>query len=177
MERWLPVVGYEDLYSVSDLGRVRSEDRIIKHPSGSQKKWRGRVLKQSHIDRYPSVSLCREGGVKQIQVHIIVLTAFVSKCPPGQECAHGDGNKLNTHLYNLRWATRSSNHADKVAHGTARRGELATCVKLTKEQAKSAFHDRRGNTQIGRDLGVSRGAIDSIKRRRSWAWLDMSLGG
>jgi len=31
-ERWLPVVGYEDIYEVSDHGRVRSVDRIIIHP-------------------------------------------------------------------------------------------------------------------------------------------------
>lgn len=30
MENWLPVVGYEGLYEVSDHGRVRSVDRVIR---------------------------------------------------------------------------------------------------------------------------------------------------
>jgi NUMOD4 motif len=44
-ENWLPIVGYEGLYEVSDLGRVRSLDRIVERKDGRQQRVPATVLR------------------------------------------------------------------------------------------------------------------------------------
>ncbi len=60
--------------------------------------------------RYPNRAKLRA-------VHQLVLEAFISRCPPGQQCRHLDGNPSNNRLYNLRWGTPRENFQDMVAHG------------------------------------------------------------
>jgi hypothetical protein len=119
-ETWKAVSGYEGLYEVSDLGRVRSRDRAVPHRSLGQITLKGKVLKP-YRNRYgyPVVSLSREGRVVRGRaVHRIVLDAFVGSRREGMEACHGDGNKTNNRLSNLRWDTSSENKFDVVRHGT-----------------------------------------------------------
>ena len=59
MEDWRPVVGYEGLYSVSNLGRVRSEDRIVTAGVGRVRHQSERILKPgSDRGGYLIVTLC-----------------------------------------------------------------------------------------------------------------------
>ena len=57
----------------------------------------------------------------------LVLTAFVGPRPPGKECCHNDGNKLNNAVENLRWDTRSENVRDIVRHGNHPQAEKEAC--------------------------------------------------
>lgn len=121
-ERWLPVVGYEGLYEVSDLGRVRSLDRILTTHRGHRQMARGRVLQPwtyNKPDRlpYPIVQLCRQGRCKKQHIHRLVLNAFVGPRPEGLYGCHNDGDVSNNALTNLRWDTPSSNCYDTVRHG------------------------------------------------------------
>jgi NUMOD4 motif len=71
-ERWKSVVGYEGLYEVSDLGNVRSLNRIVKTVKG-QRRFRGKVLKQLvRPDGYHVVALSREGKERPYRVHVLV---------------------------------------------------------------------------------------------------------
>jgi hypothetical protein len=58
------------------------------------------------------------GRAAQVYVHHLVLEAFVGPRPAGRQAAHGDGDKANNVVTNLRWATRKENEGDKVRHGT-----------------------------------------------------------
>ncbi len=100
-ERWLPVVGFEGRYEVSDLGRVRSlryrgHDRIA-------------VMKTTqNYGGYLVVTLGAER--KQLRVPRMVLEAFVGPCPERHEACHGpDFSKSNNRLDNLRWDTSKAN--------------------------------------------------------------------
>jgi hypothetical protein len=129
-ERWLPVVGWEGLYEVSDHGRVRSLDRTVEMSNprwgcnfkrftagrllslvsgrGSGRGWKG-------SGDYHAVNLSsQDKGRKKVMVHRLVLTAFVGPDPTNgkMDGAHLDGNTLNNLLENLRWATRLENMAD-----------------------------------------------------------------
>src|SRR6266568_3368540 len=109
-ETWLPVPGYEGKYEVSDLGRVRSLPR----------RWAGgRVLKPMAA-RYMHVRLYGpgNGSWQDAKVHLLVLTAFVSACPPGCEARHLDDDSHNNVLSNLRWGTHSENIQDQLRAGT-----------------------------------------------------------
>ncbi len=124
VERWRPVVGYEGAYEVSDLGRVRSLDRV----TDRGRKWRGRMMSPCPLQNdYVIVTLWREGKQRSPLVHRLVLAAFVGPAPDGHEALHRDGNRANNQLSNLAWGTHSENEYDKVSHGTHRQASKTHC--------------------------------------------------
>jgi hypothetical protein len=106
-EHWLPVVGYEGLYEVSDLGKVRSLRD-------------GQLLSLYVVDDYPMVTLHKGGKQKTRHVHRLVLEAFAGPCLPGQQARHGrSGPDDNCWPENLEWGTAAQNAIDKVRHAIA----------------------------------------------------------
>jgi hypothetical protein len=143
-ERWLPVVGYEGLYEVSDQGRVRSLDRVLEQTDFAgnvySRRFQGRILKWKYCAKGPYGRWCTvclgrgaEGPRKYLLVHRAVLTAFVGECPEGHEGAHNDGNPENNRLLNLRWDTHSGNQKDMARHGRQYTGGAS---KLSQDQAQ-----------------------------------------
>lgn len=130
-ENWKPVVGYEELYEVSDQGRVRSLDREVRveYQHGPVvKKLKGREIKPSaNKSGHLQVCLCREGQRVMRQVHRLVLEAFRGSCPPGHECCHWDDDPTNNRLDNLRWGTKSENELDKVRNGNNHHARKTHC--------------------------------------------------
>ena len=169
-EQWKDVVGYEGLYQVSDIGRVRRSGpgvnttvgRILVHLRGSNK--------------YPSVALYKNGVRKQRTVHSLSLQAFVGPCPPGMECCHHDGDRGNPRLINLRWDTRSGNRSDSTRLGTCARGSGNGWSKLDENQVRAIKkHLREGKLQgqqIAKLFGIAGGTVSAIKHGRLWSWLD-----
>ena len=110
-EEWRPVVGYEDRYLVSSLGRVLSL------PNAKNKTSRYISLHPTRFG-YPSVNLWRDNKMKRRQVHTLVMEAFVGPRPKGCEVRHLDGDPTRSELSNLAWGTKSENNFDRVRHGT-----------------------------------------------------------
>jgi hypothetical protein len=105
---WRPVVGYEGKYLVSDEGFVWTIRRA-------------HVLNMELSDSgHLTVQLWRNNKKRRLQVHCLVLEAFVGPRPDGLECCHNDGDAFNNHLDNLRWDTRSANTHDSWRHRRAR---------------------------------------------------------
>lgn len=115
-ERWLPVVGWEAFYEVSDWGRVRSIDRPVRGKGGLPRNIRGRILRPA--GQYPSVILHDGKRRKCAKIHQLVLDAFVGPRPPGADSCHNNGNRYDNRLENLRYDSRSENALDRVRHGT-----------------------------------------------------------
>jgi len=166
-ERWLPVVGYEGLYEVSDYGRVRS----VK--GGKQ-----RLLKILHYKKnYPVVGLSKDGMQKPIPVHRLVLFAFVGPPPEGMEARHfPDRDKANCRLSNLSWSTHAINNHDKVLHGTSNIGERNGSAKLTADMVREIQMIKewpRGLlARIAREYDVSVALIQKIRDRKIWKHLE-----
>ena len=114
-ERWLPVVGYEGLYEVSDLGSVRSLDRVDSY--GHHRKTR--VLKPiPNGSGHYQVRLYRNGKSESYPyVHRLVLETFVGPCPKGMFSCHWNDDPSDNRLENLRWDTEKANQADKLRNG------------------------------------------------------------
>ena len=172
-EHWLPVVGFEGLYEVSDLGRIRSIDRIV----SSGKQWRGRIRRayRSKADRRLSIVLYRASRPTTRRVHRLVLEAFCGLCPEGMEaCHYPDNDPSNCRLDNLRWDTPISNHADKIVHGTTNRGERHGMSWLIATDIERIFDLRRhGCTQqqISNWLGPHRATVSKVLRGERWGHL------
>jgi ribosomal protein S14 len=174
-ENWRPVVGWEGLYEVSDLGRVRTIPRPLLMRNGLTRMWGVRYFSLAVPSRgYKAAKLADGRRKATIAVHRLVLEAFVGPCPEGMECCHGPGGRHDNRLSNLRWATHAENIADKKAHGTQTRGERSPAAKLTEAQAVEAL-DRcaRGErpSTVAKHLGVSRACVELIVIGRNWRHL------
>lgn len=78
IEEWRPIPGFEGYYSVSDLGCVRSERRVVKHARMGTNTIRERILKASPNNKgYRRVSLQRKGVILERGVHQVVALAFI----------------------------------------------------------------------------------------------------
>jgi hypothetical protein len=118
-EQWRAIPGWEGLYEVSDHGQVRSLDRMIPSSRGGRQRLRGRLLKPAYgTDGRRFIGLHRDGQSIQRRIYTLVLEAFVGPRPDGFDACHNDGDCVNDHVGNLRWATRSDNILDAVRHGT-----------------------------------------------------------
>ena len=114
-EVWLPVVGYERIYEVSDLGRIKyiRFDRVMK-------------LKNPDNHGYARVQLYKDKIIKFKRLHQIVMDAFVG--PDDRTINHIDGNCMNNALANLEYVSMRENLAHrsrnrKLPIGVCKKGE------------------------------------------------------
>ena len=109
-EIWKDIARYEGLYQVSNLGRVRSLDRIAPHPKGQCRR-KGKLLRPilSNTVRYYQINLYCDGNHKLKLVHRLVLAAFIPSIKGKDYCNHKNGNKLDNRIENLEWVNKSEN--------------------------------------------------------------------
>lgn len=120
VEQWKDVIGYEGYYQVSNLGRVRSVDRVVRGRQNSTKKLKGRILQSLPINGYGYliVNLYKNGTKRTDRVHQLVARAWIGPCPNGQQVRHGPNGKLDNSVFNLCYGTRSEDGLDKRRDGT-----------------------------------------------------------
>lgn len=120
-ELWLPVVGFEQFYEVSNLGRVRVLDRRVRACRGSTRVRRGHVVTPiKGKDGYLIVRLHGLHKTTHAAVHRLVAKHFLTG---GWDCEvnHRDFNKTNNAVANLEWLSREANqqHARLAGRFTA----------------------------------------------------------
>jgi hypothetical protein len=125
-EIWKPIKGYENLYEVSNIGRVKRlsttvgcgnqyvrfsrayPETILKH----------RLNKHNNSEyTFYSVRLYNNGKWKDHKVHRLVLKAFVPNPDNKPYCNHKDGNTENNRIDNLEWVTAKENVNHAWANG------------------------------------------------------------
>lgn len=116
METWKDISGYEGIYEVSDLGRVRS---LVQ-----RNRWKPGILKpQKHRYGYLYVNLCKDGKVKGMKVHRLVAQAFIPNPNNLPQVNHKDENPQNNAASNLEWCSARYN----INYGT-RNGRVAVAL-------------------------------------------------
>lgn len=168
-ERWLPVVGYDGLYEVSDHGRIKSYHTSNRWPIAPH------FMNPSSARTVALVVNLRKNGESKVRlVHHLVMTAFVGPRPEGKECCHNDGNFRNNRLENLRWDTHLANHEDSVRHGTYKlppglKGVHAPRAVLSEDDVRCirAEPNFRGVlTMLSKAFGISNGHVHNIRSGR-----------
>lgn len=115
-EVWKDIKDFEKYYQISNLGRLKSLERLSKNRSGSI------VLKEKLIKipvnnkGYCHVKLHKKGIIKNFKLHRLVAIHFIDNPENKKEVNHIDGNKENNIVSNLEWVTPKENtiHAHRT---------------------------------------------------------------
>ena len=177
-EIWKDIVGYEGLYQVSSLGRVRSLDRVCKQ-SGITKEYndtyikKGRVLnrKAQHTYnkknstkyyRYQIVLYDGSGRGKSYKVHRLVAQAFIPNPENKPFVNHIDCNPQNNNVENLEWVTPKENvaHMDRLGRRVSLTRRVKSIdIKTGEEKEYNSMEDAVNDTGLfkGHICGCCRG--------------------
>ena len=110
-ERWEDIKGYEGLYQISDMGRVKSLDRISSRETTGDIYNQGKILKFNITPKgYCRIQLTSNGVNKNFMVHQLVAQAFIpNDCITRTMVNHKNGIKTCNIVNNLEWCTSSEN--------------------------------------------------------------------
>ena len=171
-ETWKPVVGYEGLYEVSDLGRVRSLDREVVYPSGNIWNFKGRLMSINHdTTGRCTVKLTRKRKSKRVQVHVLVAEAFIGERPEGYHVCHINGDYLNNNVRNIRYDTASQNRIDIYRYGSKNHnGKLS--IEQVLEIRKLYKTGNYSQAGLARDYGITSSTMNSLVNRKTYKWLN-----
>ena len=118
IEEWRDITGYEGLYQVSNLGRVRSLDRYVNSGYNTKRFSKGKILSfLLQKNGYAKVMLSKENTVKNADLHRLVAETFIANPNNKTTVNHKDGNKENNKIDNLEWATQKENNNHAAANG------------------------------------------------------------
>lgn len=160
-EVWKDVQGYEGLYQVSNLGRIKSLGRYVYNSLTQKDVWQPeRIRKTAQSGSgYWSISLYKEGVSTQYSVHRLVAQAFVENQDPSSkdQVDHIDGNKDNNCSNNLRWCTARENKNNPVTVVKSHGASNPFYGKHHSEETKSRI--RNNNHKALRVRNVTTGEI------------------
>jgi hypothetical protein len=170
-EEWLDINGFEGYYQVSNLGYVKSLQRVIHHKNGSLSVRERILIRNSGTKGYLTVGLCRDGVHLTKRIHILVALAFIPNPKNKPEVNHKDGNKSNCCASNLEWATTKENSDHATKNGLRGVGSRARSAILTEEDIPIIRRELADGDPL--DLvafrhKVSARSIGAIRRGESW---------
>lgn len=148
VEIWKSILGYEGLYEVSNLGRVRSLDRRVSYTNGQVHIHKGRILKPGVSNGYMQVHLCNNGSMKQPLVHRLVAEAFIPNPDNLPQVNHKDENPSNNNVDNLEWCTSEYN----INYGTRTNKSIESHIESGHWKIDRVGFDKKTYYQIrGKD--------------------------
>jgi NUMOD4 motif/HNH endonuclease len=158
-EQFKPIVGWEDRYEVSSLGRIVSYCR-------------GKSFKKltPTKDGYLIVTLCRDGRTETELVSRLVAKAFVPNPSNRPDVNHEDGHKHNNRADNLEWVTKLENNRHAIRMGlTQINGSDNPNARLSSKDILRIRKSKKPLRRLARIFGVHFGHIWNIQKRKRWA--------
>ena len=147
-EVWKDVKGYEGLYQVSSLGRVRNVTTT-------------RILKQAkHHGGYMLVRLSKNGKAHTCTVHRLAAQSFISNPENKPQVNHIDENKTNNNVSNLEWVTSKEN----INHGTRTERQIYTQRIIQKSRPVICSNGviYRSTREASRLLGLDNSSLNKV---------------
>ena len=110
IEEWRDVIGFEDNYQVSNLGRVRSKDHVTIHKDGRVNCYKGKILSLSlNSQGYQKAMFSVNGKHHTPRICRVVAEAFIPNPLGLPQVNHKDEVKANDRVDNLEWCTAKYN--------------------------------------------------------------------
>ena len=164
-EIWLDIQGYEGLYQVSNLGKVRNK--------------KGKVLKPYSTKGYQRVSLYNKGR-RCFLVHRLVALVFIPNPNNKPDVNHINGCKTDNNVSNLEWVTQSENmshaHQNNLRPSVNTQGEKNGFSKLSQIEAteikRLSRQDLMSVKEIACLFNISITTVKDIKSGRRWKHLN-----
>ena len=168
-EIWKDVVGYEERYQISNLGRLKSKDVILNKADGKKELRKGKILKLNKNQFGYFTHLMSNGPEykrKNIPIHRLVATAFIPN-PDNKPCIdHINTIRTDNRVDNLRWCTQSENNRNPIT--------------MTKYRKKGEFrHSIETKIKIGL-LSLGRTTSEATKekqRAKGWPVISFTKDG
>lgn len=161
MEKWKDIKGFEGFYQISNLGKVRSLDRVI-----NKREFKGTELKPLiGYGGYYSIQLRKHVKKTVYYIHRLVAEHFIEKKEGKSIINHIDENKFNNCFDNLEWVNISENciHSNKGAGFLVR--------KFNKEQIEEIRNDNKNGKSIyliSKELNENGGTISNIVNYKTY---------
>lgn len=175
-EIWKDIQGYEGLYQVSDLGRVKSLERMCPKKNGGAYYHKEKILRLGTRSRkgkgslgYQQVDLSKDSVSKTMSVHRLVAMAFIPNPQNLPLINHKDENPRNNKANNLEWCNDSYNQS----YGTLPERRKQTCTKPI------VMCDKEGNelrtfisiSEAGRVMGINiSNVVNCLKKNKKTAY-------
>lgn len=178
-EEWRDITGYEGLYQVSNIGRVKSLDRMTNGKSGSLRMVKGRLRSPSKSGwGYLAVLLVdKTGNHTQHAIHKLVAESFLNNNENLPQVNHRNGIKTCNKVDNLEWITPSGNtqHAYDTGLAVGVLGEQngkcsisdEDCIEIMRLYKTGSYYQR----ELAEIFDISRGHVSAIVRGTSRAYL------
>jgi hypothetical protein len=175
IEIWKDIKGFEELYQVSNFGRLKRLQRKIVTKDNVSKTLPKKILLQ-YINRkgYSVITLNKnkKGIISTHSIHQLVAKAFISNPNNKYTVNHINGIKTDNRVENLEWATQRENvkHAYDTGLKKCMKGSKNHSAKLTETDVKQIRRLLTHNTQreLARVFKVSDGAISFIANNKTW---------
>lgn len=175
MEIFKDIKGYEGIYQISNLGRVKSlSRRVICHKTTrlTKERFKKPAMKDTG---YFKVGLQKEGTEKQFVIHRLIAIAFIPNPFNLPQVNHKNGIKTDNRIDNLEWCTPSENiqHAYDNGLKESIKGAKHYKSKLTESDVFEIreMYKVKGNTQlsISKKYKVARSTIRNVVKCINWA--------
>ena len=150
-EVWKPVKGYEGIYEVSDLGRVRSLPRMLTDSKGRRHPVPMKILRAHNRKGYVGYRLCNGSAIVEFSAHRLVAMAFIPNPDNLPIVNHRDENPKNNQVSNLEWCDISYN----TRYGTG----------VERAQANHVYHRKAVEqlTKDGQQVATSKGVKEASR--------------
>lgn len=162
VECWIPIKGYEGFYEVSNLGRIRSLDRISKNSKNSSIFNKGKILKPRYSQKgYEIYALQKNGNRIDRPGHRIVCEIYKYKYGFEElQVNHINGIKNDNRIENLEWVTNKENslHSFRVL-GRKNSGEYAKVPILKFDLDNNFIKKYDSFKEASKDTGLNRTSI------------------
>lgn len=169
-EIWKPIAGYEGLYEVSNLGRVRSLNYNHTKTAEVMTPW-------VSAKDYDYVHLCKGTAIQSCRVARLVAMAFIPNPDNKPFVDHIDTNRRNNHADNLRWCDQSENQKNPISRKRYGDAKSFRVVQLTKENIVMRIWPSL--TEAERSGGFNRNQISKVcngrlKTHHGYKWQYLS---
>lgn len=165
MEIWKEVKGFENDYEISNLGRLRTKERFVKHYKGGVRKYKSELKKiRLNTKGYLRCNLKKDGKRYDFTIHRLVALSFLKEDKKRVFVNHKNGIKTDNRLENLEWCTQSEN----IEHAVKNR---LIKTKLSDKEAMEIKNSKLSNRKLGKIYNIDSTIVWRIKNGKAYKHL------